>query len=336
MSAFGSARISLSGPSGEVRIELAIERTSVGRTRDNHVILNDPAISSRHCEFVFDARGLLMRDLNSSNGSFVNGQRVQEAFLFDGDRIRLGQLNGRIEVRGPDGRLLRAPTDARGLLRGAAVLALLVLAGSLLAWRSMSLQEEQRELFDRYEAQAKVLLLVDPCLVAEETLPRLRAIDRSRPALDFGRNGKLEKAQKAQNDTSLEVSRLKEPVVRTLLEKLSHVVERQKTGLDALRESRTGLRDDATTSAADAIERMFAERLLMGDEFHEKWRHYYDQLVEYDTLLTNYNATGEKRLQEELAGWKFRVEPDRLTDECSGRFADSAKAALQRLAEVSF
>ena len=53
--------------------------------------INDVAVSRRHCEIVRAADEWMVRDLKSSNGTFVNGEKVAERVLKEGDRLKLGQ-----------------------------------------------------------------------------------------------------------------------------------------------------------------------------------------------------------------------------------------------------
>lgn len=53
--------------------------------------LDDQAVSRRHCELVRKDEQWIVRDLGSSNGTFVNGERAAERTLKDGDRLRVGQ-----------------------------------------------------------------------------------------------------------------------------------------------------------------------------------------------------------------------------------------------------
>jgi hypothetical protein len=64
--------------------------TSIGRTADNQIVVPIREVSRRHAEIVLDEGGYLIRDLGSPNGTFVNGERVTEHRLDDGDRIALG------------------------------------------------------------------------------------------------------------------------------------------------------------------------------------------------------------------------------------------------------
>jgi two-component system cell cycle response regulator len=62
----------------------------VGRSASATVRLNDDGISRRHCRIVSSEGALIIEDLGSANGTFVNGEEVQQLALSDGDKIRLG------------------------------------------------------------------------------------------------------------------------------------------------------------------------------------------------------------------------------------------------------
>lgn len=54
------------------------------------LLLNDPQVSGAHCELSYTAGGVMLKDLASTNGTFVNGTRVQERLLKYGDTVTLG------------------------------------------------------------------------------------------------------------------------------------------------------------------------------------------------------------------------------------------------------
>ncbi len=63
---------------------------TIGRHTDNKLVLADPKASRFHAVIEATAGGFRVRDLKSSNGTFVNGKRVQEAMLSAGDVIHIG------------------------------------------------------------------------------------------------------------------------------------------------------------------------------------------------------------------------------------------------------
>ncbi|HEX8856447.1 MAG TPA: DUF1707 and FHA domain-containing protein [Thermoleophilaceae bacterium] len=66
------------------------ETLTLGRGSDCSLPLDDPFVSRRHAELSRSDRGWLLRDLGSTNGVWVNGWRVRESELRDGDEVRLG------------------------------------------------------------------------------------------------------------------------------------------------------------------------------------------------------------------------------------------------------
>ncbi len=80
--------------------ELNVDRTTIGRVDDNTLQIADPSVSSHHCEVQLHGADILIRDLNSTNGSFINGEKITEKVLKPGQTLRLGQVELKLEVEG--------------------------------------------------------------------------------------------------------------------------------------------------------------------------------------------------------------------------------------------
>lgn len=65
---------------------------SIGRGQANDITLPDPSVSSAHCQILVDDHRILLTDLGSTNGTFVNRARIQQAELQTGHIIHLGQV----------------------------------------------------------------------------------------------------------------------------------------------------------------------------------------------------------------------------------------------------
>jgi len=72
------------------RSVLTGERTTIGRSRECDVVVDDPNVSRKHAEVRRTIDGWTVVDLGSTNGIKVNGRRVREAVLSPGDQITLG------------------------------------------------------------------------------------------------------------------------------------------------------------------------------------------------------------------------------------------------------
>ncbi|HVO30389.1 MAG TPA: FHA domain-containing protein [bacterium] len=66
---------------------IAKDTVTIGRVSTNDVSLNDKKVSRNHATLELKEAGLLLRDLGSSNGTWVNGQKISEAFLNDLDVV---------------------------------------------------------------------------------------------------------------------------------------------------------------------------------------------------------------------------------------------------------
>ena len=92
---------------------------TVGRALSSDVALLDPTVSRRHASLVADESGIELNDLGSSNGTFVNGERVEHARIAAGDVLTFGKLSFNVSEspaseNGTDGHGARhAPTIVR-------------------------------------------------------------------------------------------------------------------------------------------------------------------------------------------------------------------------------
>ncbi len=100
---------------GGLCIEMTKPDTLLGRHSEADVRLSLPDVSRRHCRFVFKDEAWQVIDLNSLNGVHVNGARLEESVLCQGDHVRIGSLTFLVDL-GPAPRgvpLPAAEDDAR-------------------------------------------------------------------------------------------------------------------------------------------------------------------------------------------------------------------------------
>ena len=94
----------------EFVFDLLEDRLSLGRDPKNDIVIDNGFISGHHAEFLRQEDGTYeVVDLKSSNGTFVNGKRVERSKVKGGDRILFGRLESRYRERAPKG---LAPADA--------------------------------------------------------------------------------------------------------------------------------------------------------------------------------------------------------------------------------
>ena len=81
-------------------LELKPDKTTIGRVEDNTYQIAEASVSSHHCEVLLRGDDVVIRDLNSTNGTFINGEKITEGVLKPGQTLRLGQVELQIEVEG--------------------------------------------------------------------------------------------------------------------------------------------------------------------------------------------------------------------------------------------
>jgi predicted component of type VI protein secretion system len=81
-------------------IPLNVRQFLIGREQDCHLRPNSDLVSRHHCVFTVDEFTVRLRDLGSTNGTYVNGERIQgQVVLKPGDRVAVGKLSFEIVVR---------------------------------------------------------------------------------------------------------------------------------------------------------------------------------------------------------------------------------------------
>ncbi len=74
--------------------------TVIGRGEDCDLRVPIMSVSRRHCELTNEGQAVKVKDLGSSNGTYVNNQRVNEAELSAGDRLVIGPIVFTVQING--------------------------------------------------------------------------------------------------------------------------------------------------------------------------------------------------------------------------------------------
>jgi pSer/pThr/pTyr-binding forkhead associated (FHA) protein len=81
------------GPQAGKRLEIWKDHTTIGRSRDCDIFLEDLAVHRKQASILFTPRGYVLRDDHGKGDSFVNGQPVWECLLKDGDELSFGHTS---------------------------------------------------------------------------------------------------------------------------------------------------------------------------------------------------------------------------------------------------
>jgi DNA-binding NtrC family response regulator len=109
------------GPKAGLTWESSSDRCSVGFHPSNDLVVEDATVSRFHCEVRIADDGAHVRDLDSRNGTVVDGVRVSDAFLRAGSLVKLGRVGLRFEFSAESNKLPVSAGNAFGKLVGASV-----------------------------------------------------------------------------------------------------------------------------------------------------------------------------------------------------------------------
>lgn len=82
----------------DIDIDLTPDSQVLGRSMHSDVQVVHPLISRQHCQFLSVGSDVILRDLNSTNQTIVNGKPIEESALESGDRLLLGELEFLVEI----------------------------------------------------------------------------------------------------------------------------------------------------------------------------------------------------------------------------------------------
>ena len=89
-----SLKITLGGETKTFPLRTGLTR--VGRATGNEIVLKDPTISQRHATIEFSRSGIFVKDLGSTNGTYVNGQRIVERWLGAKETVQFGSVSAEL------------------------------------------------------------------------------------------------------------------------------------------------------------------------------------------------------------------------------------------------
>ena len=79
---------------------------TLGRSPTNNIFIRDKNVSRVHCQVVVTEGGCSLTDLQSTNGTFINGEKVTECMLNAGDEVRIGTTLLQLEELDSQGRAI--------------------------------------------------------------------------------------------------------------------------------------------------------------------------------------------------------------------------------------
>jgi serine/threonine protein kinase len=84
------------------RIRLSKPVSTVGRSADCQIIIKAADVSKEHCRLLLKPKAVVIQDLASANGTFVNGEPIDRAVLNDGDLLRVAEHTFEVRIQMPE------------------------------------------------------------------------------------------------------------------------------------------------------------------------------------------------------------------------------------------
>jgi hypothetical protein len=103
----------------------------IGRSSDLDMVLVEDMVSRRHAKFIMSAGELYLQDLGSTNGSFVNGEKVTRTKLNEGDRILIGTSIIKVVLTSAETSLEEAKADLQNMAAGKRTSQVRTMTGSI-------------------------------------------------------------------------------------------------------------------------------------------------------------------------------------------------------------
>src|SRR4051794_11015243 len=106
------------GPNAGAAVRAKASEVSIGTAPGNDLVITDPTVSRHHFSLAATSEGFLLKDLGSSNGTWVGNVRLQQGYVESGARIRVGRTTLRIDLVDEDIWEALSPDDRFGVVLG--------------------------------------------------------------------------------------------------------------------------------------------------------------------------------------------------------------------------
>ncbi len=327
-----SAILEVQDPDGtRTRHPFRHPRTRVGRARDNDLSLADDGVSHQHCEFVAEQGFLVVRDLGSQNGTWVNERRGPQARLRDGDVVRIGNTRIQIFLEGKVKRpARRLPWGALGVVLG------ILAAGATGLW----LRQRQQELRASYAAALRAEL-GEACITAQpfDALEASEAQLAGRSfAFTLGKGGVQLSKEDAELDRALvQLYRQRAPLFAEAWRALALLQQQRRASMERLSLQGARLWTAQERKTAAYIDAVLQESAQAVDELLQSL----EQLGEDTARLTAavdalLGPQRDLRTAEQLKAFRFRADLRAARAACEEKSAHAAaglSGALSALVE---
>jgi hypothetical protein len=320
-----SANFIVKGPSGvEKAYPMRAITVTIGRSDQCDIAVKDSSMSGRHAEISKINGEIRVKDMGSANGIWLNGERVEDVELFDGDVLRLGQTSIRVDVVGgrkrPSAGL--SPKLIAGIIAGVLVLAGAGIAGGLYLKKRAQARRDRATLA-AFIAAARESQKSRPCAAAVDKVGDV--------AKTLNTLGKQSCTNAPKGDEARRVVAGHRDLARTydrIAVAISQFAAQSTASAAALTGSAEQIADPDMKAAVSEAQDLIEQRTQVTSSFIADWRKLSQATGNYANVLDQAFLQGNKAVCPDVDRGVQARTPAEVLAACNRNF-DRARAAEQ-------
>jgi FHA domain len=320
-----SANFIVKGPSGvEKAFPMRAISVTIGRSDQCDISVKDSSMSGRHAEISKINGEIRVKDMGSANGIWLNGERVDDVELFDGDVLRLGQTSIRIDVVGgrkrPDAGL--SPKVLAAIIAGVLVLAGAGIAGGLYLKKRAQARRDRATLTG-FLAAARESQKSKPCAAAVD---KVADVARTLNSL-----GKPSTTSPPKGDEARRMVAGYRELAKTyglMVTSLNQFAAQNTSSESALAASAEQIADPEMKTKAAEVQDLVAQRSQVTNAFIADWKKLSQATSTYANQLDQAFLQGNKAAFPDVERGVQAKSPTEVLVGCNRGF-DRAKGAVE-------
>ena len=326
-----SANFIVKGPSGvEKAYPMRAISVTIGRSDQCDIAVKDSSMSGRHAEISKMNGEIRVKDMGSANGIWLNGERVEDVELFDGDVLRLGQTSIRIDVVG--GRK-RPNAGLSPKLLAAIIAGVLVLAGAGISG-GLYLKKRAQARRDK----ASLAAFVNAARESQKSKPCAAAVDK---VADVARTrntlGQPSSANPPKGDEARRIVAGYRELAKTydrIALSISQFGAQSTASTAALTGSAEQIADADMKGKVAEAQDLVDQRSQVTTAFISDWKKLSQATNNYANQLDQAFLQGNKAVLADVDRGILAKRPEEVLGDCNKKFAQRTNAVEDKLREL--
>lgn len=293
----------------------------IGRSDRCDIAVKDGSMSGRHAEISTVDGEIRVKDLGSANGIWLNGERVEDVELFDGDILRCGQTSIRVAV--PGGRKRPEARIHTKLLVGIVTSVLLLTAAGIVLGMVLKRRgQRRRDLASvaSFASETRATRAGDPCAVAQD--------DVADTVRTLGELGHPSCSAKVEGDRLAGGFRKLAGDYESIAASVSRFVAQSNTANAALSATADQIADpDLKGKVLEALDTVVDQRAQVTSSFISDWKRLSQATGDYATSIERALVRGDKTACPEVEKGIAADLPRKVIQTCIAR-KNAARAVV--------